>query len=244
MHEARQPNRFRVILALIFLAYWLALAIEPYDRGDWLLENLMVFVFAVALIASARRLPFSRISYSMIFVFLCLHTVGAHYTYSQVPYDNWVMAWTGRSLNEAMGWERNHYDRLVHFLYGLLLAYPIREIFLRVVDVRGFWGYFLPLDVTMSTSMIFELVEWGVALNVGGDLGMAYLGTQGDIWDSHKDMALASGGALIAMLVTLLVNVALQRDFAREWRDSLKVKHQEPLGEVRINRLLRDNKKD
>ncbi len=162
-----------------------------------------------------------------------------HYTYSEVPYYAWFRGLTGGSLNQAMGWERNHFDRLVHLSYGLLLAYPIREVFLRVVDARGFWGYFLPLDVTMSTSMIFELFEWAVAERVGGELGMAYLGTQGDVWDAHKDMALASLGALIAMALAMAVNMALQRDFAREFRDSLRVKHAEPLGEAKIRRMRR-----
>jgi putative membrane protein len=112
-------------------------------------------------------------------------------------------------------------------------------VFLRVADVRGFWGYFLPLDLTMSTSMIFELVEWQAAEFFGGDLGMAYLGTQGDIWDAHKDMALASIGALIAMAVTVAINAALQKDFAREWSDSLRVKKREPLGETAIAQMLK-----
>ena len=104
-------------------------------------------------------------------------------------------------------------------------------MFLRVADVRGFWGYFLPLDLTMSTSMLYELIEWGAAVVFGGDLGQAYLGTQGDVWDAHKDMALASLGALIAMLVTDAINRRFQRDFAREWAESLRVKHKAPLGE-------------
>ena len=232
-------GRYPLLLAILFLAYWIVLAIEPRDRADWLLENLLAIVFAAVLVASFKRLPLSRISYTTIFLFLCLHTLGAHYTYAEVPYDDWVRALTGGSLNEAMGWERNHFDRLVHFSYGLLLAYPIREVFLRVVDARGFWGYFLPLDVTMSTSMMFELFEWAVAERIGGDLGMAYLGTQGDVWDAHKDMALASLGALIAMSVAVAVNMALQRDFAREFRDSLRVKHAEPLGESKIRRMRR-----
>ena len=229
--------RYRLLLTVLYLALWIPLAIAPFDRADWLLENILVVVFAAFLIGSFKRLPLSGISYTLIFVFLCLHAVGAHYTYAEVPYDAWVRNLAGGSLNEMMGWERNHFDRLVHFSYGLLLAYPIREVFLRVVDARGFWGYFLPLDVTMSTSMIYELVKWAVAETVGGDLGMAYIGTQGDIWDAHKDMALASLGALIAMTVAMAVNMALQRDFAREFRDSLRVKHAEPLGEVRIDRL-------
>ena len=232
-------GRYPLLLVILFLPYWIVLAIEPRDRADWLLENLLAIVFAAVLVASFKRLPLSGISYTTIFLFLCLHTLGAHYTYAEVPYDDWVRALTGGSLNEAMGWERNHFDRLVHFSYGLLLAYPIREVFLRVVDARGFWGYFLPLDVTMSTSMMFELFEWVVAERVGGDLGMAYLGTQGDVWDAHKDMALASLGAALAMTLAMAVNVRLQRDFAREFRDSLRVKRAEPLGEVQIGRMRR-----
>jgi putative membrane protein len=125
-----------------------------------------------------------------------------------------------------VGWERNNFDRVVHFSYGLLLAYPIREIFLRVVEVRGFWAYFLPMDVTLSTSALYELLEWGAAATVGGDLGAAYLGTQGDIWDAQKDMALAAGGAVIAMAITALVNRRARRDLARDWADSLKPRRQ------------------
>jgi putative membrane protein len=127
----------------------------------------------------------------------------------------------------------------VHFSYGLLLAYPIREIFLRVADVRGFWGYALPLDVTMSTSMLYELIEWGAAVWFGGDLGEAYLGTQGDVWDAQKDMAVASLGALIAMIATAIINSRLQRDFAREFIESLRVKSNAPLGEEAIARMLK-----
>jgi putative membrane protein len=104
-------------------------------------------------------------------------------------------------------------------------------MFLRIGNVRGFWGYFLPLDLTMSTSMLYELIEWGAAETVGKDLGAAYLGTQGDIWDAHKDMALASLGALIAMVVAALINRSMQRDFAREWAESIRVKRIKPLGE-------------
>ncbi len=225
---------------MLFVIEWAALAVRPLDRWDWVLENALVALFILVLAASYGRLMLSRISYTLIFLFLCLHEVGAHYTYSEVPYDAWFEAVTGSTLNDLVGLQRNHFDRLVHFLYGLLLAYPIREVFLRVANVRGFWGYFLPLDLTMSTSMMFELFEWGTAELVGGDLGMAYLGTQGDVWDAHKDMALASLGALIAMTATVLINAYLQRDFAREWVDSLRVKRTEPLGEDEIRRLLEE----
>jgi putative membrane protein len=104
-------------------------------------------------------------------------------------------------------------------------------MFLRIGNVRGFWGYFLPLDLTMSTSMLYELIEWAAAEVLGGELGAAYLGTQGDIWDAHKDMALASLGALIAMTLTAIINRRMQRDFAGEWAESIRVKRKTPLGE-------------
>ncbi len=233
-------RRYVLILTLIFALEWTVLAIAPLDRAGWALENVIVVAFVALLVLSYRRFPLSRISYTLILLFLLLHEVGAHYTYAQVPYDVWWQQFFGYSLNEQFGFERNHFDRLVHFSYGLLLAYPIREVFIRVADVKGFWGYFLPLDLTMSTSMMFELFEWGAAELFGGDLGMAYLGTQGDVWDAHKDMALASLGALIAMTVTALINLRLQRDFAREWNDSLSIKGKLPLGEEQIKRYLKE----
>lgn len=227
-----------LFLTGLFCIEFAVLAIDPYDRKDWALENALVLLFLVFLFWSMKRFPFSRISYTLIFIFLGIHEIGSHYTYAEVPYDAWFQATFGTTLNGIVGWERNNFDRIVHFLYGLLLAYPIREIYFRMANAEGFWGYFLPLDFTMSTSMLYELIEWGAAEFFGGELGMAYLGTQGDVWDAHKDMLLASLGALIAMLLTMGLNMWLQKDFAREWSRSLDVKHPEPLGEDEIARLL------
>ncbi len=226
---------------MVFAIPAIGLAISPVDRHDWLLENALTVVFLLSLLATYKTFPLSRISYTLIFLFLTLHEVGAHYTYAKVPYDDWFQDILGFSLNQSLGFERNHFDRVVHFLYGLLLAYPIREVFIRIADVKGFWGYFLPLDLTMSTSMLFELFEWGAATLFGGDLGIAYLGTQGDVWDAHKDMSLASLGALLTMSITALLNSYWQRDFANEWNNSLRIKHNHPLGEDEIKRM-RTNK--
>jgi len=209
-------------LGLIYFAWWVLMAIKPLDFMDWCMENVLVVLGLAVLLFTAKAFPLSRISYTCIFVFMVLHALGAHYTYAKVPYQEWIPALAGG---------RNMFDRLVHFSYGLLLAYPIREMFLRIGNVRGFWGYFLPLDLTMSTSMLYELIEWGAAVTVGSDLGQAYLGTQGDEWDAHKDMALASLGALISMCVTAFINSRMQRDFAREWAESIRVKRRKPLGE-------------
>jgi putative membrane protein len=218
----KSREKYLLILAGIYAAWWVLMAIKPLHPADWLLENVLVVVAVVLLVSTYKSFPLSRVSYTCIFIFLVFHTLGSHYTYAKVPYQEWFPMFEGG---------RNHYDRLVHFPYGLLLAYPIREMFLRIGNMRGFWGYFLPLDLTMSTSAVYELIEWGAAEVVGGDLGAAYLGTQGDIWDAHKDMLLAAMGALIAMVVTAMINRKMQRDFANEWAESIRVKRKRPLGE-------------
>jgi putative membrane protein len=223
--------RYASALLALLAVWWIVLAIAPLDRYAWFLENALLVLAVLVLVATYRRFPLSRISYALIFLFLCLHTLGAHYTYADVPYDRWWASLTGNTFNELVGWERNNFDRVVHFSYGLLIAYPIRELFLRIAGARGFWGYFLPLDLTMSTSMLFELIEWLAAEAFGGDLGVAYLGTQGDVWDAHKDMALASLGALVAMSATAFLNSRSRRDFAEEWNESLRVKSAAPLNE-------------
>jgi putative membrane protein len=199
-------RRYLVVLAVLFGLEWVALAISPRYRQDWALENALTMAFVAALAVVHRRLPLSSISYTVLFVFLSLHTLGAHYTYSEVPYDEWARALTGRSVSDVLGWQRNHYDRLVHFAYGLLLAYPVREILVRVAGVRGVWGYYLPVAVTSATSADYELIEWAAALVFGGDLGVAYLGTQGDVWDAQKDMALAVGGAILSMTLLAIAH--------------------------------------
>jgi putative membrane protein len=213
-------GKFALALLLLLTLLWIPLAIAPWHRADWLLENALL-VLAVAVLAGTWRIhAFSRQSYLLIFVFLCLHTIGAHYTYAEVPYDAWVQALTGHSFNSLVGWQRNNFDRVVHFSYGLLLAYPVRELLLRVWNLRGFPGYLFALDLTMSSSMLYELIEWAAAAVFGGDLGMAYLGTQGDVWDAHKDMALASLGALITMCALALVQKTQRRDVAADWVES------------------------
>lgn len=210
-----------MLLAMLALL-WIPLAIAPWDRHDWLLENALLVMVIVVLAATWRMYAFSRPSYVLIFVFLCLHTIGAHYTYAEVPYDAWLQKLTGHTFNSLVGWQRNNFDRVVHFSYGLLLAYPVRELLLRTWNLTGFPGYLFALDLTMSSSMLYELIEWAAAEVFGGDLGMAYLGTQGDVWDAHKDMALASLGALVTMVVLALVQRRIGRDFAREWVDGLR----------------------
>lgn len=215
-------------------------AIRPVELRVWALENLLTVLLLAWLVASHRRLTFSNVSYTLIFIFLCLHTIGAHYTYSLVPYNRWTNALFGRELNDLLGLQRNHYDRLLHFCFGLVIAYPIRELFMRVARARGFWSYYLPLDVTISLSAFYELIEWAVAIVVGGNVGPTYLGTQGDPWDAHQDMALAALGALICMSVVAAINWKFDKKFGSEMRSSLKPRNV-TMGERRLRQLIRGN---
>lgn len=184
-------NRLLQYLAAIYLTMWVAMAIAPVDRMDWLLENMLVFVFCGAAVASVKRFQLSDRSYLLLFVFMTLHAIGAHYTYGQVPLGYWI--------RDQFGWNRNDFDRIAHFSYGLLFAYPIREIFVRTLAVKGFWSYFLPVDVILATSAFFELLEAWIAQIVKPELANQYLGSQGDLFDAQNDMATALMGAIVAM---------------------------------------------
>jgi putative membrane protein len=120
-----------------------------------------------------------------------------------VPFGYW--------MRDHLGFARNPFDRVVHFSFGLLMAYPIREVFLRVANARGFWAYYLPLDVTLAFSALYEIMEMVIATLVAPGTGDAWLGTQGDIWDAQKDMGLAALGALICMVITATVRTMRAR---------------------------------
>jgi len=191
--------RYPAVLLGVFLLLWGVLAVAPLYRQDWLLENLLVFAAVPMFVATYRRLRFSNLSYTCLFVFFCLHEVGAHYTYSLVPYDAWFSTLTGHSLDALLGFERNQYDRLIHFLYGLLITPAAAELFAHYGRYPRTWAALFPGLFVASHSVIYELVEWGAAAVFGGDLGQAYLGTQGDIWDAQKDMGLAMLGTALAL---------------------------------------------
>ncbi len=197
-------RRFREGLLAAYGILWLALAVAPVDRGDWALENLLVVAFVAILWRTDAWLSLSRASFLCVVGFLCLHAVGAHYTYSLVPYDRWAEALTGTTVNTVLGFERNHYDRLVHLAYGLLLTGPIRETLPPPDRIGTAWHRALPVTVVLSLSAAYEILEWAAAALLGGEIGIAYVGAQGDVWDAEKDMALAAAGALLATSVAMV----------------------------------------
>jgi len=181
-------------MAAVYLAVWGLLALEPVDRDTWLLENYLVFAVVGVLAFTHRRFVFSNLSYASIGVFLLLHAVGSHYTYSTVPLGDWV--------RDSFGLSRNHYDRFVHFAFGLLLAYPMREITLRRVHAHRLWSFVIPVLFIVTASSLYEILEWAAARVTSPEVGMAYVGAQGDVWDGQKDMVLALAGAVVAMVAT------------------------------------------
>lgn len=191
-------RRYLQGLFLTYGLFWAVLAVAPHHRADWLLENVLVVLVLPLLWRWNRRRPFSRAAWTMIFLFAMLHALGAHYTYAEVPYEDWLRALTGTTLREQFGIERNHFDRLVHFLFGLLFFRPLRELLDDRLTLPPAWRIALPVLILAFISMLYEFVEWAAAEYFGGGLGMAYLGTQGDVWDAHKDMALALLGSLLA----------------------------------------------
>jgi putative membrane protein len=198
--DAAESRWYALRLAGVFAVLVAISAYKPHYRADWLLENGLVLAALLPLGLAWRRAALSKAAWTAVFAFLCLHELGAHYTYSEVPYDAWMQSLTGYTLNAMLGFQRNHYDRLVHFLYGAFLVVPVRELLVRRTRLKGAWSYVLPVTLIMSTSVVYELIEWGAAEAFGGDLGMAYLGTQGDEWDGHKDMGLASLGSALSMI--------------------------------------------
>ncbi len=182
-----------IVCLLVFAAVWTTLAIAPRFRADWWLENLPTFVAVPALLAVHRSFRFSDRAYVQGTVFLVLHTIGSHYTYSEVP--------IGDAVRDALGLTRNHYDRVVHFAFGLLMLRPVRELGFRRSGDRapGVLAtlYFSVAGVALW-STLYEIVEWLTAQVADPAAGTAYLGTQGDPWDAEKDMTCALVGAVLA----------------------------------------------
>ena len=187
-------NRVIQISLVVFVAVWITTLAFTSNLGNWLLENTLVFLFFLVLVPTYKKFKFSDLSYVLIAVFLCLHVYGSMNTYAENPFGFW--------LQDKFNLERNHYDRIVHFGFGLLLAYGMRDYFMNFFKPRDWVTWVLPCIITITYSGLYELIEWTVAAIFFPEMGMDYLGTQGDEWDGQKDMALALSGAISCMLIT------------------------------------------
>ena len=178
---------------VLFLTAWLATFVGTTNRANWFTENTLTALLIGGLCISYRKFRFSDLSYTLFFIYILLHIYGAMYTYAENPFGYW--------LQDAMHLARNHYDRIVHFSFGFMLAYPMRDYFKNHFGWPNWVCWVLPVEITMSFSAAYELIEWAVADVFFPAEGAAYLGSQGDIWDAQKDMGLAFSGAVLAMLL-------------------------------------------
>ncbi len=170
---------------------------HPAKAFDWWMENSAAFLCLGLLIATYRRLPLSDWTYLLIAVYLCLHEWGAQSKYGYVPLGEWMKAWLDTT--------RNHYDRLTHFSYGFLTAYPLQEWCMRIAGVWTSWRYALPVALVLALSALYEILEAWVASILSPARAEVFVGMQGDVWDAQKDMALAAAGAVLQMAIVALV---------------------------------------
>lgn len=203
-------NPWIIISLIFFFAVWADSLICTPDVNNWLLENVLTFGFLIFLAVTYRKYQYSDLSYVLMAIYLCLHVYGSKYTYADNTFGYW--------LQDTFDLARNHYDRIVHFSFGFLLAYPMRETFLRWLGYPKMVAWLLPIEITLSISGLYELIEWAVADIFFAEQGDAYLGTQGDIWDAQKDMFLATLGAALATLIVSSVKriLGIQGDEDRQ----------------------------
>jgi putative membrane protein len=183
----------KIAWILTFFAGLVWSAINPKDYFTWFLEVAPALIGFVLIAATYKRFPLTRLTYTLILIHCIILMIGGHYTYAEVPLFNW--------LRDAFGMARNNYDKVGHFAQGFIPAMIAREIFIRkdIVSGRG-WLHFLVVCVCLAISAFYELIEWWVAV-LSGESAEAFLGTQGYVWDTQSDMALALSGAILALFL-------------------------------------------
>ncbi len=194
------------MLFLFFLICFVASCVKPPYVEFLLMQHVPTVLAAVTLAYLSNRLVISRLSFAAIILFLCLHTLGARYLYSYVPYDDWAEQLLGVRITETFGFQRNHYDRVVHFSFGLLLAVPIQEFERRYLRLSLAVSSVLAIECIVATSASYELIEWLVAVLFTPDWADQFLGQQGDPFDAQKDMALATAGAMLSISILALIS--------------------------------------
>jgi putative membrane protein len=199
-----------IILLIVGVACLILSAVGAAERGTWLLEVFPIFIAVPILIATARRFPLTPLAYRLIFLHALILMVGGHYTYAEVPLGFW--------MRDAFHLARNNFDRLGHFAQGFVPAILAREILLRRTPLtRGKWLFFLVTCVCLAVSACYEFIEWGAAV-MGGSSADAFLGTQGDVWDTQWDMFTALIGAITAQILLARVHDRQLRSLSAQVR--------------------------
>ena len=183
------------ILASSFLVFFILFGINPVDRAVWIVEVIPIIIVYLFLLSTYQKFKFTNISYSLMLIWMVWHTIGGHYTFANVPFD---------FITDLFNFQRNNFDRVGHLIIGFY-AYPMAEFLTRKkytnVIVASFFGLFF----IMSIAAGYEIIEWAYAVIDGGDTGLEFLGSQGDIWDAQKDMLADTVGAVIALCLFLYI---------------------------------------
>lgn len=204
----RSAGIFLTVLSVAFITFWASCFAGTTDLVNWYIEHILVVLFAAVLVFTYRYFRFSNLSYLCFFLFLCLHTYGAKYAYADNVSGHW--------LQVKLHLVRNPYDRIVHTSFGLLMVYPMRDLFVRRFGWSGRMVWLLPVELVLSLAGLFELVEWAIADVFFPAHGKNYVGTQGDVWDAQKDMAVALGGAIfMTCMIRLARKTVLEQPPAR-----------------------------
>jgi putative membrane protein len=193
--DTQRAGDVSIEVKILFGAALVALVvsgIEPFDRLTWLLETFPIMIGLPALVWTRRRFPLTPLLYRLLFLHALILALGGHYTYAEVPLGFW--------FQDLLDLSRNHYDRLGHLAQGFVPAILVRELLVRTSPLAGSrWLPVLTVSVCLAFSALYELIEWWGALILGEAAG-AFLGTQGDVWDTQWDMFLALIGAVVALL--------------------------------------------
>ncbi|OEC89700.1 DUF2238 domain-containing protein [Acinetobacter sp. YK3] len=204
MIEKQLTLKHYLALALIVLVVAIA-SIHPLEFESYLLHQAGTVFMLIALLIAFKKIGLNYLSFCLYLAFLFIHIIGAHYLYSYVPYNQWILYFFNFDLNQSMGWSRNMYDRLVHFAYGLLLYPFIYRCFqVWLPNTKPFSLFLLVIQFVMASSVFYELLEWGLSIGLSPEDAENYNGQQGDMWDAHKDMFLATIGAILTGIIQLV----------------------------------------
>lgn len=191
------PKSHKLVYA-IYVLVWIIMAINPKYPNDWLLENVLVFLVFPFIVWMDQKHHYSLISIILLLVFASLHSLGTHYTYAEMEHFD--------VITQFFGFERNHFDRLVHFLFGLLLFRILFEMITPGLNnIKTALLFTFTMIVSIST--LYEILEWLAAITFNPELGIAFLGTQGDVWDAQKDT--------IAAMIGALINIAFYKSYKK-----------------------------
>jgi len=183
------------LLALVFTLFFIAFGIDPVDRAVWVAEVIPVVVVFFGLVFTYFKFNFTHLSYTLMAFWLFWHTIGGHYTFANVPFDY---------VTDLFDFKRNNFDRVGHFVIGFY-AYPMAEFLTRKKYTNTIVASFFGLFFIMSIACGYEIVEWAYAVIEGGNTGIEFLGSQGDIWDAQKDMLADTIGAIVALVLFWII---------------------------------------